>query len=168
MRYILWSPWRMKYVERASRGVEECIFCRAVTGDEKENWVVHKTKYSIIMLNAFPYNTAHVMIAPKRHVPRLELLSDEEILDLNKSLILAIKAIDIEYKPHGYNIGINIGKVAGAGIEAHLHIHVVPRWLGDTNFMPVIGNVKVIPEDLNRTYERIRKAISKVLSTRDF
>lgn len=125
MRYILWSPWRMKYVEKATRGTEVCIFCRAVIGDERENWVVYKSKYSLIMLNAFPYNTAHVMVAPKRHVPRLELLSEEEILDLNKTLILAIKAIDIEYKPHGYNIGMNIGKVAGAGIESHLHLSLI-------------------------------------------
>ena len=155
---VLWAPWRMKYIKSASK-LGECIFCKAVEGSDEGNWVVYRGKYSIALLNIYPYNTAHVMIAPKRHVPRLELLTVEEIQDIHKTLSLLIKAIDKEYNPHGYNIGINIGKVAGAGIEAHLHIHIVPRWSGDTNFMPVIAGVKVIPEDLKTTYERLRNVI---------
>jgi len=166
LRYVLWSPWRMKYILRASREAKECIFCKAVRGDERENWVVYKSKYSIVMLNIYPYNTGHVMIAPKRHVPRPDLLSDEEILDLNKLLIITLKALDVEYEPHGYNIGMNLGRVAGAGIEEHMHIHIVPRWHGDTNFMPIIGETKVIPEDLNKTFERMRNAINRVLKDR--
>ncbi len=159
---VLWAPWRMKYIKSASE-LGECIFCKAVEGSDEDNWVVHRGKHSIAMLNIYPYNTAHVMIAPKRHIPRPELLTVEEILDIHKTLSLLIKAIDVEYNPHGYNIGINIGKVAGAGIEAHLHIHIVPRWSGDTNFMPVIAGVKVIPEDLKITYERLRNAIRALL-----
>ena len=103
------------------------------------------------------------MIAPKRHVPRPDLLSEEEALDLHKALNLIIKAIEIEYQPQGFNIGMNIGKVAGAGVESHMHIHVVPRWLGDSNFMPVIGGTKVIPEDIERTYRRLRASVEKVM-----
>ncbi len=140
-----------------------CIFCNAVKGRDEEHYVVYRSKYSIAMLNLYPYNTAHVMVAPKRHVPRPNLLSDEELLDLYKVVNLVIEALDREYKPHGYNVGMNIGRIAGAGIEAHLHVHIVPRWSGDTNFMPVIGNVKVIPEDLGKTFRRVREAISSLL-----
>ncbi len=140
-----------------------CIFCNAVKGRDEEHYVVYRSKYSIAMLNLYPYNTAHVMVAPKRHVPRPNLLSDEELLDLYKVVNLVIEALDREYKPHGYNVGMNIGRIAGAGIEAHLHVHIVPRWSGDTNFMPVIGNVKVIPEDLGETFRRVREAISSLL-----
>lgn len=140
-----------------------CIFCNAVKGRDEEHYVVYRSKYSIAMLNLYPYNTAHVMVAPKRHVPRPNLLSDEELLDLYKVVNLVIEALDREYKPHGYNVGMNIGRIAGAGIEAHLHVHIVPRWSGDTNLMPVIGNVKVIPEDLGETFRRVREAISSLL-----
>jgi len=163
--YVLWSPWRMKYILKASKGFEGCIFCKAALGDERENWVVYKSKYSLIMLNIYPYNTGHVMVAPKRHVPRPDLLTDEEALDLHKSTVIALKALDLEYKPHGYNVGLNLGRIAGAGVEEHMHIHIVPRWQGDTNYMPVVGQTKVLPEDLNQTYERLKKAILKVLSS---
>jgi len=104
------------------------------------------------------------MVAPYRHVSSLELLDDDELLDLMKMVKLSIKAINIEYKPQGFNIGVNLGHIAGAGIEGHLHIHVVPRWLGDTNFMPIISSTKVIPEDINETYSRLRKVITKIVS----
>jgi len=160
---ILWAPWRMKYILSAQED-KECIFCKAVKGNDRENWVVYRGSHTIAMLNIFPYNTGHVMVAPKRHVPRLELLNDNELLDLAKAVKLLVEAIDAEYKPHGYNIGMNIGRVAGAGIEAHIHIHIVPRWSGDTNFMPVIGETKVMPESLNDTYNRIRSSVAKIRS----
>ena len=161
---ILWAPWRMVYIREFSKASKKgCIFCNAVKGRDEEHYVVYRSKYSIAMLNLYPYNTAHVMVAPKRHVPRPNLLSDEELLDLYKVVNLVIEALDREYKPHGYNVGMNIGRIAGAGIEAHLHVHIVPRWSGDTNFMPVIGNVKVIPEDLKETFRRVREAISSLL-----
>ena len=159
---ILWAPWRMAYIKDAGKS-SECIFCRAVRGSDEDNWVVYRSQYSVAMLNIYPYNTAHVMIAPKRHIPRLELLTSEEVLDIHETLTLMIKAIEKEYSPQGYNVGINIGRIAGAGIEEHLHIHVVPRWSGDTNFMPVLAGVKVIPEDLKKTYERLRNCISTLV-----
>jgi len=158
---ILWAPWRMKYIREFSKlGRKGCIFCEAVSGKDEEHLVVYRSKYSIAMLNLYPYNTAHVMVAPKRHVPRPNLLSDDELLDLYKLVNMVIEALDREYSPHGYNVGINLGRVAGAGVEAHLHVHIVPRWEGDTNFMPVVANVKVIPEDIRETFRRVRKALT--------
>lgn len=147
----------MSYVVKGSS--EECIFCKAVKGDDDENYVVLRSGLSIAMLNIFPYNTAHVMIAPTRHVARIEQLTREEVLDLFEVLSRVIRAIDHEYNPQGYNVGVNIGKVAGAGVESHVHIHVVPRWLGDTNFMPVIAGTKVMPEDLRNTYTRLKNRL---------
>uniref|UniRef100_A0A7J2T9D8 HIT domain-containing protein n=1 Tax=Ignisphaera aggregans TaxID=334771 RepID=A0A7J2T9D8_9CREN len=158
-RKLLWAPWRESYVIQYRNN--ECIFCSALSQDEKLNLVVYKSKHSIAMLNRFPYNNGHVMVAPIRHVPSVEMLSEEELLDLIKTLTKVIKAIRTCYQPHGINIGANIGKAAGAGIEGHLHIHIVPRWNGDTNFMPVIAGVKVIPEDVNVTWKKIKSCLEE-------
>lgn len=160
---ILWAPWRMAYIKNASKA-KACIFCEALRMSDEEALVVFRSKYTIVMLNKFPYNTAHVMIAPKRHVPRPDLLTDEEALDLHKVLSITLRAIDNEYAPQGYNIGLNLGKIAGAGVESHMHVHVVPRWSGDTNYMPVTAGTKVIPEDLLVTFTRLKKAFDKALS----
>ncbi len=162
---ILWAPWRARYVEKAAKGESKCIFCEALRdGDDEAHLVVYRSRHSIAMLNLYPYNTAHTMVAPRRHVPSIELLSDEELLDLFKLVTLVMKAIRREYNPHGFNVGINVGRVAGAGIESHVHVHVVPRWSGDTNFMPVVAGTKVMPEDLRTTWLRVKKAIESVLS----
>ena len=159
---VLWAPWRMTYALKAGE-LAECFFCKAVKSASNDEYkVIYRGMSSIALLNIYPYNTAHVMIAPKRHVPRPELLSDEEALDLHKTLNLVIKAIELEYNPQGFNIGMNIGKVAGAGVEGHMHIHIVPRWLGDSNYMPIIGGTKVIPENIDRTYKRLRASINRV------
>jgi len=160
---VLWAPWRARYVERAARGETRCIFCEAAKGSDEEHFVVYRSRHSIAMLNLYPYNTAHTMIAPLRHVPSIELLNDEELLDLFKTVTLVMRSIRREYSPHGFNVGINVGRVAGAGIESHVHVHVVPRWSGDTNFMPVVAGTKVMPEDLRTTWARIRRAIELVL-----
>ncbi len=152
---ILWAPWRMTYIKEVSRQKSRCIFCEAVRGGG--DYVVTESKHSVALLNIYPYNTAHVMVAPKRHVPDLELLNERELADLMNLVKKVISAIRSEYNPEGFNIGINIGRVAGAGIEEHLHIHIVPRWCGDTNFMPVIAQTKVMPEDLQTTLARLRK-----------
>jgi ATP adenylyltransferase len=149
----------MEYISRwlGDRGRQECIFCAAaVSSRDEDNLVVARSEHGIVMLNAFPYNTAHVMVAPKRHVPRIEMLEEYEVVDLFRLVKTIIRAIDEEYRPEGYNIGLNIGRVAGAGIESHLHIHIVPRWSGDTNFMPIIAETKVIPEDLRTTLKRLK------------
>ncbi|MEM2020863.1 MAG: HIT domain-containing protein [Zestosphaera sp.] len=155
---VLWAPWRMSYITRGS--VEGCIFCKAAVGSDEDNYVILRSEHSLAMLNVFPYNTAHVMIAPARHVARLELLATEEALEIFNVLSRVIRAIDEEYGPQGYNIGVNVGRIAGAGVESHIHIHVVPRWLGDTNFMPVTSGTKVMPEDLRVTYLRLKKRLS--------
>ncbi len=163
---VLWAPWRYRYVESATASTERsCIFCEAVRdADDEKHLVVYRSRHSIAMLNLYPYNTAHTMVAPRRHVPSIELLTDEELLDLFKLVSVVMKALRMEYKPQGFNVGVNVGRVAGAGIESHVHVHVVPRWSGDTNFMPVIAGTKVIPEDLRTTWRRVKKAISLVLS----
>ena len=153
----LWAPWRMKYIlgEKSSG----CIFCdSAETEDDRSGLVLHRGEKGFVMMNRFPYNNGHVMVAPFRHVGTLEGLNDSESLDLMRLLQLCERAIRTVLKPEGFNIGVNMGRIAGAGVEDHLHIHVVPRWGGDTSFMPVLSETKVINEEVERTYQRLRAA----------
>ena len=162
---ILWAPWRMKYIESPKR--EACVFCVSENEEkDRENLIVYRGSKSFIIMNKYPYNTGHVMIAPYKHVGDLTLLTDEELLDLMRNVNLSIKILREALKPEGFNIGINMGRAAGAGIEDHVHIHVVPRWLGDTNFMPVISQIKVMPELLETTYNKLREALSKLIDRR--
>ena len=159
---ILWAPWRIKYIE--SPKSQHCIFCiEGAEAKDRENLVVYRGRKSFVMMNRYPYNTGHLMVAPYRHVGDLVELTEEELLDLMKNVNLSIRILREALKPEGFNIGINMGRIAGAGIEDHVHIHVVPRWTGDTNFMPVIAHVKVMPELLESTYDRLRSSLSKVL-----
>jgi len=159
---ILWAPWRIKYIE--SPRARTCIFCvEGVEAKDRENLVVYRGSKSFIMMNRYPYNTGHLMVAPYRHVGDLVELTEEELIDLVKNVNLSIRVLREALKPEGFNVGINMGRIAGAGIEDHIHVHVVPRWAGDTNFMPVIASVKVMPELLESTYDRLRSALSKVL-----
>ncbi|BDB97143.1 HIT family protein [Saccharolobus caldissimus] len=162
---ILWAPWRAKYIAEASKQKQgECLFCRvSKENNDAQNYVVYRGKHSFIMLNAFPYNTAHIMVVPYRHIPTLELLSQEEIIDIFNLIKISMEAIREEYNPDGFNIGVNIGRVAGAGIESHVHIHIVPRWNGDSNFMPVIFNTKVMPESLNDTFKKLNERINYIV-----
>ncbi len=157
---VIWAPWRQSYVVQMLHA-NECIFCKAINGSDDENYIVYRSPYTIAILNRYPYNNAHVMIAPKRHVPSTELLSDDELRDLMYTLNKVLSAVRECYNPHGFNIGANIGRAAGAGIEGHIHIHIVPRWNGDTNFMPVLAGTKVIPEDLRETWRKLRGYLSK-------
>ena len=141
----LWAPWRSKYIY--SRKKKKCIFC------DPKDYVLEKTKYSFSMLNIYPYNNGHVMVAPFRHVKSLEYLRVEELKDLMDLVLKTKKVLDKKIKPQGYNIGLNIGKAAGAGYAGHIHIHIVPRWAGDTNFMPVASGTKVISESLDVMYK---------------
>ena len=143
----LWAPWRSKYIY--IRKNKRCIFCGNKNSSSKTRHIIHRTAHSFSMLNLFPYNNGHIMVAPYRHVKSPELLTDAELIDLMKLVNKTKITIDKKMKPHGYNIGFNIGKVAGAGFPGHIHVHVVPRWIGDTNFMPVTGNAKVIAESLD-------------------
>jgi ATP adenylyltransferase len=151
----LWAPWRINYVQ-AKRN-KKCIFCLAC-GSGKDCYVVLKSGFSLAMLNIFPYNNGHLMVAPKRHIKSISDLKGPEIIDLFKTLESSRKLLDKVLKPDGYNIGINISDVAGAGIPGHLHIHIVPRWKGDTNFMPVLNNTKIISQSLEELYKRLKHA----------
>jgi ATP adenylyltransferase len=159
----LWAPWRMAYIEvPATTG---CIFCEKPALDQDEaQWILHRGERAFVILNAFPYNNGHLMVAPFRHTADLETLSLEEQSDMFELTRLCVSVLRTAYRPDGYNIGMNLGKVAGAGIADHLHMHIVPRWSGDTNFMPVVADTKVLPDSLNNTYVKLREALTVVLS----
>ncbi len=151
----LWAPWRSKYIYL--RQHKKCIFCgnRAVK-NTGSRYIIDKSAHSFSMLNLYPYNNAHVMVAPFRHVKNLEDLSDTELLDLMTLVKKTKIKLDKRMKPEGYNIGINMGKIAGAGFDGHLHIHIVPRWTGDTNFMPVLADTKVVSDSLKAAYNALK------------
>lgn len=152
----LWAPWRIRYIEGEKPA--GCIFCiESQPNKDKENYVVHRGKTAFVMMNLYPYNNGHLMISPYRHVADLEGLNDEELTELMQLLRKSLVVLKKAYKPEGFNAGINLGEVAGAGVSDHVHIHVVPRWGQDTNFMPVIGDTKVISEALDKIYQRLVK-----------
>jgi ATP adenylyltransferase len=168
----LWSPWRMTYIqaelrEPASKGaarrrgqVSECLFCRvSVARDDRADLVLARRPHALMMLNRYPYNPAHLMVAVVRHAARFADLEDAERTDLLDLTALAEEALASEYRPDGVNYGANVGRVAGAGFPGHLHLHLVPRWNGDTNFMPTLSHTKVLPESLLQTWTRLRRAL---------
>ncbi|MCC6004341.1 MAG: HIT domain-containing protein [Thermofilum sp.] len=158
---VLFAPWRMAYIEYAKVSREPgCFICEALESDDLErSLVLYKGRNFIVLMNKFPYNTGHLLIAPSRHVADFSQLSDEELLALSRALVRSIEVTRKAFSPDGFNIGVNLGRVAGAGLESHLHIHVVPRWNGDTNFMPVIADTKVIPEALKDTYRKLMRHV---------
>lgn len=158
---VLWAPWRMQYI--LGEKPEGCIFC-VKPGERRdaENYILHRGRTCFVIMNIFPYNNGHLMIAPYRHVPSLVDLNDEELLELMKVLNLSLRALEDALNPHGFNIGVNLGKVAGAGVEDHVHIHVVPRWHGDTNFMPILAETKVMPQHLRETYGKLKESFDKL------
>ena len=151
----LWAPWRSKYLYM--RQNKKCIFCGNKTSSSKKRYILRRSKYSFSMLNLYPYNNGHVMVAPYRHVKSLELLSQAELVDLMKLVNEMKTDIDKKLKPHGFNIGLNVGRVGGAGFAGHVHIHVVPRWTGDMNFMPVVSSTKIISESLDAMYKLLKR-----------
>jgi ATP adenylyltransferase len=158
----LWAPWRFEYIASANEAEEECIFCTKPNEfDDKKNLIVYRSSSSFIMLNKYPYNNGHLMIVPFVHECDLNKLKDEILLDLQHNLQKAILVLKKTIHPHGLNIGINIGRTAGAGIDQHLHYHLVPRWNGDTNFMPVISGTKVLSESLSDTWRKLKKEFDK-------
>lgn len=153
----LWAPWRLEYIKRADDD-EICVFCRAAESPDEDALVVHRGQRAFVLLNKFPYSSGHVMVAPYRHVGEFGELDDEEALELHRLARESLEALGVVYGPHGYNLGWNLGRVAGAGVVDHVHEHVVPRWGGDTNFMPVLADVKVLPEHLAETRSRLAGA----------
>lgn len=151
----LWAPWRIKYIRGKKKS--KCIFCQAAEGKSPKQ-VVFRAGYSLCMLNIFPYNNGHLMVSPLKHKRDISSLNDAEALDLFKALERAKRLLDKALKPDGYNIGINISSSAGAGIAGHMHIHIVPRWRGDVNFMPVVYNTKVISQSLEALHKLLKNA----------
>lgn len=156
----LWAPWRLQYVTQEKPG--GCIFCdKPLLNDDRHNYIVRRGQTAFVLLNAFPYNNGHLMVAPFAHIPALEELPSEtlhEMMDLAQDCARALKS---EFGAEGLNLGFNLGACAGAGIKDHVHMHLVPRWPGDTNFMPVVADVRVIPQSLDQSYELLSEAFRK-------
>lgn len=165
----LHAPWRMEYVGRTGEKPEGCVFCAAARTEEcdQDHLIIHRADYCFVILNRFPYNCGHLMIVPYQHTAELGDLSGETYAEMLRLATLCMEALRRTMRPEGFNLGMNIGQVAGAGIADHLHLHVVPRWAGDTNFMPVLGNVRVLPESLERTWQRLRDALAEVIAERE-
>lgn len=157
----LWSPWRYQYMAQVTQAKQpECIFCDALQrNQDEETLIVERGKHSFIILNRFPYTSGHVMIVPNAHVAELGLCAPEALQEIMASAQRVEKAFHTEYKPDGMNLGMNLGRAAGAGVAGHLHLHALPRWFGDSNFMTVTGETRVHPEELGTTYQRLQKAL---------
>jgi ATP adenylyltransferase len=154
----LWAPWRLQYVQAAG-AAEGCVFCHEAAGELGDtSLVVHRGELAVVLLNKFPYSSGHLMVAPSRHVGSLGDLEPTEAIEIHRLTVEAIAALTESYSPEGFNVGWNLGEVAGGSIAAHLHQHIVPRWGGDTNFMPVLADVKVLPEHLESTRARLTDA----------
>jgi ATP adenylyltransferase len=154
----LWAPWRMAYIQGIGESGKEagCVFCvKPAERDDRNNLILYRGKFCFVIMNRFPYNNGHLMVIPYRHLADIGLLNREESDELWDLICLSRKALTEAFHPDGFNIGINLGRSAGAGIDAHMHAHIVPRWNGDTNFMPVIGEVKVISQALEATYDAL-------------
>ena len=162
----LWSPWRSQYIDsfKIKNSDKKCVLCAAADSisSDDNSLIIDIGKYTFTILNLYPYNNGHLMIVPKRHISDFISLTEDENCELMNKLQNATKALKIVYKPEGFNIGANIGKASGAGIDEHIHFHIVPRWNGDTNFMPVLGEVKIISQDLLVTKKRLIEAFNSL------
>jgi ATP adenylyltransferase len=153
----LWTPWRYQYVTKGELP-SECVFCAAAGGDDRANLVVHRASHNFVILNRFPYTNGHVMVVPFQHVSTLQDLAEEALIEMIRLTRECEEHLRATYRPDGLNIGMNLGRSAGAGIADHVHMHVLPRWFGDTNFMTVTGETRVLPENLPMTWEKLRTA----------
>ncbi len=155
----LWAPWRMSYI--LSDKTQGCIFCELPKqNNDRENLILYRSSHNFVIMNRFPYNNGHIMVVPYLHVHTLEGLADETLLDFMKVTQHALKSIRQAFMPEGFNMGVNLGKVAGAGMEEHVHLHIVPRWAGDTSFMTVFDEVRVVPEHVMSTYDKLHVAFN--------
>jgi ATP adenylyltransferase len=158
----LWSPWRLAYVTGNKPEGEECVFCLAPRLPESDSLILFSGTTCFVVLNRFPYNNGHLMVVPYRHVATLSAMNAEELQELAVLTQRSEAALAEAYQPHGLNVGINLGKPAGAGVLDHVHVHLVPRWNGDTNFMSVVGEVRVLPEDLGETVKRLQPIFERL------
>jgi ATP adenylyltransferase len=152
----IWSPWRYRYIASAGKG-EGCVFCRAQETDDRESLIVFRGRLNFIILNLFPYTSGHLMVVPYEHRADLAETAEATTTEMVELAKRAETALEAEYHPDGFNIGMNLGSAAGAGVAGHLHLHVVPRWSGDANFVSIVGETRVLPEDLQTTYDRLRR-----------
>lgn len=160
----IWAPWRMKYILQPKQ--KGCLFClKAKEKNDRKHYILYRGDRSFCIMNLYPYNNGHLMVAPYRHVRSLESLTDQEICDMLLVAKKGVKALKRAFKPEGFNMGINIGRIAGAGVVGHLHMHIVPRWKGDTNFMPILSDTKLVSQGLNKTYDTLKEHIK--MSTRE-
>ncbi len=162
----LWSPWRLAYVTGASGGDNGCVFCD-LTAPGRDTLIIARGRACFVILNLYPYNNGHLMVMPTRHVANLQDTTGDERREMMELARLSEMALTEAYAPQGINVGINLGRPAGAGVLDHLHIHVVPRWNGDTNFMSVIGNTRVLPEDLAATRKRLEPIFARLMRSLD-
>lgn len=155
----IFSPWRYKYIASADDSSERgCVFCRAVeTGSDREYFIVYRAELNFVILNLYPYTSGHLMVVPYEHTASLAQVSSDTTTEMVELAKRAQRALEAEYRPDGFNIGMNLGKSAGAGVAEHLHLHVVPRWTGDANFVSVVGETRVLPEELATTYDKLKK-----------
>ena len=159
----LWSPWRFEYITGGEQKTG-CIFCEVSRPPEPDSLVVFEGSACYVLLNLYPYNNGHLMVVPYRHVATLAGLTSDEMSEIGRLTQTCEAALTEAYQPHGFNVGINLGKSAGAGVLDHVHVHVVPRWSGDTNFMTVVGNMRVLPEDLGASATRLRPIFERLAS----
>ena len=158
---MIWAPWRAEFI--LGKKEKGCILCNRIKKkDSVKNLIVYRGEKNVVILNKFPYNSGHIMVCPIRHISQLEKLSVEEGNDFFALTRLSVKVLKKALKPHSLNVGMNLGKSSGAGIPAHLHMHIVPRWIGDTNFMPIIGKTNVVSVPLDLVYDAIRKEFDKL------
>ena len=151
----IWAPWRLRYVKDAKQ-IDECIFCaKPAAGDDRDALIVHRGERCFVMLNLFPYTNGHLMVAPFDHVGRLQEIDAEVTAEMMALAQRAMTTMEDVYDPEGFNVGINQGRVAGAGVEGHIHLHVVPRWAGDNNYMPVLADTRVMPQSLEESYDAL-------------
>ncbi len=157
----LWAPWRMEYIERVDDAKKGCFLCAAAEcrdeEDEKQRFVLWRTGNWMVVMNRWPYNNGHLLIAPVRHISDIEAVEDEQFAEFGSLVRRCKRRLSQVMSPEGFNLGLNLGRIAGAGVEDHLHWHIVPRWNGDTNFMPVTASTKVIPQSLRELYELLRQ-----------
>jgi ATP adenylyltransferase len=162
MHDVLWAPWRIRYIEQPtdSGGSGDIFVDLPARENDAENYILHRGERAFVMLNAYPYTNGHLMVAPYRQVADIDGLDDGELLEVNQLLAQSVRWIRRAYAPQGFNIGVNMGRAAGAGIPVHIHWHVVPRWAGDTNFMTAVGGVRVMPQSLPESYARLKEAMT--------
>lgn len=163
----IWAPWRMSYLRRKKEKRERCMFCRVLSDDhDAVNLVMHRSTHAVIMLNRYPYSNGHMMIVPLYHIASLEDLEPDTMKAMGELTQIALHTLRVAYKPEGFNVGVNIGEAAGAGVPGHVHTHVLPRWKGDTNFMTTVAETRVVPEELEATLNHLQQIMKGLLGNR--